>query len=345
MARFQLLPEWEAQSGVLLTWPHPDTDWRQMLGAVEGVYSQLARAICQRTKLIVAAPSVYHQTIMTRLGDDGVPLDQVRLYPVNTQDTWARDHGPLTVSDGQSVQLLDFNFNGWGNKYPAELDNQITQVLASQGAFSAPVLKQNLVLEGGALEVDETGALLTTRQCLLNPNRNGSQTAETLEAHLQKALGIRKVNWLDHGYLAGDDTDSHIDTLARLGPDGVLLYVGCDDPDDEHFAELAKMEAQLKTFSNAEGRPYRLFRLPWPKPVFSAAGERLPATYANFLLLNRTVLVPTYADDNDGLALEIIGEAFPGYEIIGIDCRPLIEQHGSLHCVTMQLPVGVIDFD
>lgn len=260
MAQYQLLPEWEAQAGVLLTWPHPDTDWRQSLEAVEAVYGQLAKAICQRATLLIAAPSTYHQAIVTRLSAEGVCLDQVRLYPVDTQDTWARDHGPLSVSDGQSLRLLDFTFNGWGNKFPAELDNRITASLASQGAFTAPVLTQDLVLEGGALEVDDSGALLTTRSCLLNPNRNGSLSAEAIEAYLHKALGVRKINWLDYGYLAGDDTDSHIDTLARLGPDGALLYVGCDDPDDEHFTELARMEAQLKTFTNAEGRPYRLFR-------------------------------------------------------------------------------------
>ncbi|MBU2887025.1 agmatine deiminase family protein [Gilvimarinus agarilyticus] len=343
MTQFELLPEWSPQAAVLLTWPHADTDWQPILSEAELVYAQLARAICQSAKLIVAAPAFLHEHIFTQLDGQGLTVNQFKLYPVNSNDTWARDHGPLSVSDGRSFKIMDFTFNGWGEKYEADLDNQITGTLASQGVFSVPVEASPFVLEGGAIEVDETGALLTTGKCLLNPNRNPTYSRQEIEAVLHKSLGAKKINWLDYGYLAGDDTDSHIDTLARLGPNNALLYVACDDPTDEHFIELNQMQAQLQTFSNAKGQAYRLFALPWPKAIFNQAGERLPATYANFLIVNKTVLVPTYNDVNDAKALEVIGRAFADFVIIGIDCRVLIKQHGSLHCVTMQLPVGVVD--
>ncbi|MDO3385741.1 agmatine deiminase family protein [Gilvimarinus sp. SDUM040013] len=343
MARMQLLPEWAKQDAVLLTWPHADTDWRPILERAEAVYCELAKAICSRARLIVAAPAWCHEHIHQKLSAASIAPDCYKIYASQTNDTWARDHGPLTVAVGAQRTLLDFTFNGWGAKFESELDNCITGNLASLGAFNAPVKPIDTVLEGGALEIDETGALLTTAQCLLNPNRNPQLSKDAIEAHLRETLGAIKVNWLEYGYLAGDDTDSHIDTLARLGPNRILLYVGCDDPQDEHFEELAKMQAQIETFTNAAYEPYRLFRLPLPSAVYSETGDRLPATYANFLILNGAVLVPLYSDPNDAHALDVIGAAFSGYDIIGIDCLPLIEQHGSLHCVTMQLPEGVVN--
>lgn len=342
MNQFRLLPEWAPQHGVLLTWPHAKTDWAPLLDKVEKVYGHLAREICRRVELIIAAPVETHALILNYLSDHQVDVSRCRLVDADTQDTWARDHGPLTVEQAGELKILDFTFNGWGNKFAADLDNQINQRLNTQGVFKAPVTPIDVVLEGGAIEIDETGALLTTRACLLNPNRNPHLPEGEVEDLLRQYLGATRINWLDYGYLAGDDTDSHIDTLARLAPHGGLVYVSCDDPGDEHYHELEQMRHQLEGMTDANNRPYTLYPLPWPKAIYDAEGNRLPATYANFLILNDAVLVPVYQDEQDERALQVIGRAFPGYEIIGIDCRVLIEQHGSLHCITMQLPEGAI---
>ena len=341
MPQHRLIAEWEAQSAVLLTWPHEGTDWAWILERAQRTYLDIAFHITRFAHLLIAAPAGQHAGLRQSLQTRGVPLDKVRLFDVSSNDTWARDHGPLTVMTNEGPQLLDFCFNGWGNKYPAELDNQVNRRLAEAGAFAAPLVSRDMVLEGGAIETDGAGTLLTTESCLLNPNRNPQMSRAEIETRLMSDFGVSKINWLDAGYLEGDDTDSHIDTLARLCPNTTLAYVTCDHPQDPHFDALKTMEASLKTMTDAAGRPYRLVALPWPGAKHSAEGKRLPATYANFLILNGAVLVPVYQDPRDSEALARLKEAFPGYEIVPIDCLALIEQHGSLHCVTMQLPEGV----
>ena len=190
--------------------------------------------------------------------------------------------------------------------------------------------------------MDGSGTLLTTARCLLAPTRNPKLTQDGLEARLKELLGLDRILWLQHGHLTGDDTDSHIDTLARFCDARTIAYVACADPDDEHHAELKAMEEELRALRAADGRPYRLVPLPWPRARYDDDGRRLPATYANFLIINGAVLVPTYDDPADGPALARLRECFPGREIIGVDCLPLIYQYGSLHCVTMQLPEGVL---
>jgi agmatine deiminase len=238
--------------------------------------------------------------------------------------------------------VLDFGFNAWGLKFAADLDNRVSRGLAAAGLFRAPVRVPGLVLEGGSIDSDGAGTLLTTTACLLSPNRNPHLDRAGLERALADLLGAERVLWLEHGALTGDDTDAHIDTLARFCPDDTIAYVRCDDPADEHFAPLAAMEAELRAFRTGAGRPYRLVALPWPRPVFDRDGHRLPATYANFLVINRAVLVPTYRDPRDAAALETLAALFPGRKVIGIDSLPLIHQHGSLHCLTMQLPRGTL---
>lgn len=341
MPQNRLVAEWEPQSAVLLTWPHAGTDWAWILERAQRTYLDIAFHITRFAHLLIAAPGAGHTGLWRELRARGVDLERVRLFDVASNDTWARDHGPLTVVTDTGPQLLDFCFNGWGGKYPAELDNQINRRLAEAGAFAVPLVSRDMVLEGGAIETDGAGTLLTTEACLLNPNRNPQLSRAEIEARLRRDFGVRKINWLDAGYLQGDDTDSHIDTLARLCPDATLAYVACDDPTDPHFAELQAMRASLEAMTDADGRHYRLVPLPWPAAKHNADGERLPATYANFLVINGAVLVPVYQDPRDAEALARVGEAFPGYEIIPIDCLALIEQHGSLHCVTMQLPEGV----
>lgn len=332
-AHWRFPAEWEPQECVQLTWPHAGTDWAPMLDEITATYEQIAQEIAKRESLLIVtpAPLSLHSTL---------PSHNVLLTPTN--DTWARDHGFITLVDDQGDrQLLDYCFNGWGEKFPAELDNAINRRLHEEGRLKGTYINcLDFVLEGGSIESDGKGTVFTTSGCLLAPHRNQPMTKALIEQRLLHDLHAQRILWIDHGNLTGDDTDGHIDTLVRIAPDDTLLYIGCDDPQDEQYEELKHMEAQLKTFRTLEGKPYRLIKLPTPRPILFE-GERLPATYANFLVVNGAVLCPTYDQpDLDAEALRLIGEAFPDRDIVGIDCRSIIKQHGSLHCCTMQYPKG-----
>lgn len=342
--RQYLPPEWADQSAVMLTWPHRETDWSRRLKIVEPTFAAIAREVSRREKLLIVCFDANHRAHIEQLLQLArVDMSQIRLFIVPANDTWARDHGPITVLCRNEALLLDFGFNGWGGKYPSALDDAITRRLYDQGTFGDTELHSvNLVLEGGSIEVDGQGTLLTTEQCLLAPTRNPTLPRDELEQRLKALLGLKRILWLKHGHLDGDDTDSHIDTLARFCDANTIAYVACDDPADPHFDDLKEMEAELMAFRSADGSGYRLVPLPWPKAKFNVDGERLPATYANFLIINGAVLVPTYDDPADAVAIERLQGCFPKRDIIGINCLPLIEQFGSLHCVTMQLPAGVL---
>ncbi len=331
--------EWDNQDGILIAWPHAGTDWAYMLDEVTACYVEMARAILEDDeRLVIVAPDA--DDVKASLGQD-VDWQRISIIELPTNDTWVRDYGPIAVfKDGRTV-LTDFTFNAWGMKFAADCDNLVTSRLQARGVFKAPLVNyRDLVLEGGSIETDGNGTVLTTTCCLTAPNRNDALSREQLEQELLDRLGCVKMLWLDHGTLSGDDTDGHIDTLARFAPDGVILYCGCDNPEDEHYEPLMKMEEDLKQMTDAEGNPYHLIKLPLPDAMYDEI-SRLPATYANFLVMNHQVLVPVYGQpENDVKACELIGQAFPGRKIKGIDCRPLICQHGSLHCATMQLPEG-----
>lgn len=331
--------EWDNQDGILIAWPHAGTDWAYMLDEVTACYVEMARAILEDDeRLVIVAPDA--DDVKASLGQD-VDWQRISIIELPTNDTWVRDYGPIAVfKDGRTV-LTDFTFNAWGMKFAADCDNLVTSRLQARGVFKAPLVNyRDLVLEGGSIETDGNGTVLTTTCCLTAPNRNDALSREQLEQELLDRLGCVKMLWLDHGSLSGDDTDGHIDTLARFAPDGVILYCGCDNPEDEHYEPLMKMEEDLKQMTDAEGNPYHLIKLPLPDAMYDEI-SRLPATYANFLVMNHQVLVPVYGQpENDVKACELIGQAFPGRKIKGIDCRPLICQHGSLHCATMQLPEG-----
>ena len=334
----RLPAEWEPQSGVQLTWPHEGTDWAPMLDEITETYREMARVIGQYEPVLIVEPP--------------------------TNDTWARDHGFITLvprctqrredakkeaglgdfaSSRTQPLLLDFQFNGWGEKFPADLDNAINRRLYDEGRVQGQYVSQlDFVLEGGSIESDGQGTVFTTTPCLMAPHRNQPLTREQIDERLRRVLCAERIVWIDHGQLTGDDTDGHIDTLVRICPNNTLLYVGCDDPNDEQYHELHLMEEQLRTLRTLDGRPYRLLKLPMPHAIHEGE-DRLPATYANFLIINGAVLCPTYGQpDLDAEALRLIGQAFPDRDIISIDSRPIIRQHGSLHCCTMQYPVGVI---
>lgn len=303
-----MLAEWEPQSAVQLTWPHKDTDWAPILPEITAVYEEMKREIESRETVVVV---------------DDIPHN----------DTWARDHGFITVEENGQLILLDFKFNGWGEKFAAELDNDINRQLYEQqlvkGIYESHL---DFVLEGGSIESDGKGTIFTTTCCLMAPHRNQPLTQQEIEQQLKEWLGAERIVWINHGSLIGDDTDGHIDTLVRIAPNDTLLYIGADD---EH-PDLLLMEQELQQLRTIDGHPYRLLRLPMPRPIYDG-GERLPATYANYLVINGAVLVPTYNQpDLDQEAISTIGKAFPDREIIGIDCRAVIRQHGSLHCCTMQ---------
>jgi agmatine/peptidylarginine deiminase len=321
--------EWELQSMVQLTWPHKDTDWAPILPEITAVYNEMAREIRKREKLLIAAPAEVQP-----------PTLNSYLITLNTNDTWARDHGFITVEEltansqkPKTKILLDFCFNGWGEKFEATLDNEINRHLYDQGLIKG-IYESHLdfVLEGGSIESDGKGTIFTTSCCLMAPHRNQPLTQSEIEQRLKQSLGAERVVWINHGSLIGDDTDGHIDTLVRICPNDTLLYIGSD----EEHPDLLLMEEELKTFRTLEGKPYRLLKLPLPRPIYDG-DERLPATYANYLVINDAVLVPTYNQpDLDEEAMRIIQQAFPDRDIVGIDCRAVIKQHGSLHCCTMQ---------
>ena len=411
--------EWHPQSGVQLTWPHAGTDWAPLLAEVDDCFVSIALEILAHDELLLIVtpePDRIKALLCERIPSRF--LSQVRYFECPTNDTWARDHAFLTLLTEAGPRLLDFQFNGWGNKFPAELDNAINQRLVSQSpsprsprggegrqvdardnmnviedtALSDNTFDGNgkytsghgvlpptggdregllhgtyeshldFVFEGGSIESDGKGTLLTTSECLLSPNRNPDLTRDQIEERLLRYFHADRVLWLDHGYLAGDDTDSHIDTLARFCPNNTIAYVQCTNPSDEHYDALRAMESQLRSFralgklvAEVEDAPsatvptasasgFRLIPLPMPSPIYDPDdGHRLPATYANFLVINGAVLMPTYGQpENDEQARRQLQKAFPKYDIVPIDCRVLIRQHGSLHCSTMQYPIGVM---
>lgn len=350
-----ILPaEWHRQACVQLTWPHEDTDWKPYLEDITETFVQIAKAVAHYEPLVVAArhPEEVRAELAASLNDG--EMSRVTVCQCDNNDTWARDHALITLiptdACGSATQgtaecgeapcrLLDFRFNGWGEKFPADKDNRVSRTLYSLGVFGGVRTDCNdFVLEGGSIESDGKGTVLTTSICLMAPHRNQPMRQTDVEQVLKQRLCARKIVWLDHGQLIGDDTDGHIDTIVRVCPDNTLVYVGCDDETDPQYADFKALESQLQHVTDADGAAFRLLKLPMPDAIFDD-GEQLPATYANFLIINGAVIVPTYSqEDNDARALSVISQAFPGYDIIGIDSRTIIRQHGSIHCLTMQYP-------
>jgi agmatine/peptidylarginine deiminase len=331
--------EWEPQSAVLLAWPHAGTDWAGRLASVETTFVALVAAITRFERAIVCVADAAIEAHARALLAPRADLARVRFVQLPYDDTWLRDSGPITLRSGDGFRLLDFHFTAWGGKFEAAQDDLLVAALGERGVFGrAPRERIDFALEGGGIETDGAGTLLSTWRCL--HERHPALERPDITRRLQQWLRQDRTLWLDHGYLEGDDTDAHIDTLARFAAVDAIVYQGCDDPADPHYAELRAMAAELAAFTQANGRPYRLFELPWPAPIMDS-GRRLAASYANFLIVNGAVLAPTYDDPADARALSVLGEAFPGREIVGVPCRPLIWQNGSLHCLTMQLPEGL----
>ncbi|MGA9421736.1 MAG: agmatine deiminase family protein [Rhodanobacteraceae bacterium] len=339
--RFRLPAEWQPQAAIVVAWPHEHTDWASRLAEVESSYTALIGAIARFESVIICvASATLEQRAAHRLDAAGIDRARLRFVEVAYDDTWLRDSGPITLTDGTHFRVCDFRFTGWGGKFPADHDDALVGGLVRQGVFrNAEHQRIDWSLEGGAIESDGAGTLLTTWRCL--SQRHPGQPRKHLAQRLEQSLGAERVMWLDHGYLEGDDTDAHIDTLARFAPDDAIVYQACDDTADNHHAELAAMRDELARLHTRDGRPYRLHPLPWPRPIVDNQ-RRLAASYANYLIVNGGVLVPAYGDEADVAAQRVIASAHPGREIVPVPCRSLIWQNGSLHCLTMQLPAGLV---
>lgn len=334
--------EWEPQDAIILAWPHEHSDWLPLLADIRKTYLELIKQITRFESIILFIPSKKEfAAIKSLLLQHQIKLEKITPVYADYNDTWLRDTGPLSLRTDHGSQHIDYQFNGWGNKFEYELDNKLCEALFTHPSLQKnPVVKSDVILEGGSIDSDGQGTLLTTEPCLLNPNRNPKLCKDDYESLFTSQLGITKVHWLQYGELLGDDTDGHIDMLARFCSSTTIAYSRCPDRNDPHFSALGKMRTELENLTDMDGNHYQLVELPIPAAIFNSQNERLPASYCNFLILNQAVLVPVYHDLNDMLACKRLGECFPDREIIPIDALTIIKQGGSLHCLTMQLPVG-----
>ncbi len=343
MSDIRFIAEWEPIEYVLLALPNNDTDWDYILEEALDQYLRLAKAITDEgiSIILLCQDKEKAAEILKECRQD-----KIEYVVVEYNDTWTRDYGMISVVRNDRLRALDFGFNAWGLKFAADKDNLVNLRLDKNGLL-LPLAYRNerdFILEGGSVESDGQGTILTTSRCLQSPNRNGGKTKAELNKELQERLGADHVLWLDYGALEGDDTDSHIDTLARLAPNDTIVFIGTKDDSNPLFESLLAMRAQLTMFRTAEGYPYNLVELPLPDPVLDEDGSQLPATYANYLVANGVIFMPTYAQpDKDELAMRTIKIAYPDHKVVGVDCRTLLRQHGSLHCATMQIPAGIMN--
>lgn len=334
--------EGDLSCAVLLAWPHKDTDWLPWLNTIDSCYRDFVAKLSQYAQVILLCHDARHQQHIQQLLDaNDTDLTSIRFNPVSYNDTWIRDYGPISVLIDGQPQLFNFQFNAWGGKYDAVDDNAVSDCLKQQDVFAANLQTLDTILEGGSIDTDGHGVLITTSHCLISDTRNARMLKQHWETLFNEQFGIQKVLWLDHGGLIGDDTDSHVDMLARFCDKETIAHTICDDENDVHYQPLQKMKQQLASFTTLTGKPYQLVELPIPKAIIDN-GERLPASYANFLILNDAVFVPCYDDPADEIALSRLAKCFPQQTIVAVKARALIQQYGSLHCATMQIPLAAL---
>ncbi|OIP52890.1 MAG: agmatine deiminase [Helicobacteraceae bacterium CG2_30_36_10] len=326
----RFIAEFEEQSFTQIIFPHAKSDWVDYLDEAEKTFINIINAIIKYQKCLVVCSDI--QAVKRHFDEN----ENLYFVEFETNDTWARDCSVLCVEENSNITLLDFTFTGWGSKFDAHKDNRMSRAISQH--YSKEMQTVDFILEGGGVESNGEGIILTTAECVLNKNRNNTFTSEQITKKIKETLGAIEVLYLNHGYLAGDDTDSHIDTLARFIDKKTIMYVACGNIYDEHYKELKLMEEELQTI--AKTHDFRLIALPMTKPVYFDE-ERIPATYANFLFVNGAVIVPTYNIAQDEEALNIFRKSLPHLEVVGVDCSVLIRQHGSLHCVTMNFAKGV----
>jgi agmatine deiminase len=331
---YQLLPEWAQQEAVILVWPDKNTDWQPWLDDVQNVYLNIIESLNQAsTNIVLLVRSNEIKNCLSNLKKSS----KVLIVSAQYNDTWVRDYGFLSCANESGLQPIEFTFNGWGQKFDATKDNKINQHVLSQ-LCQQPIKSIDLVVEGGALEVDQDGTLLSTEFCLSNPKRNGDKSIVSYQQDFQKSLGVKQSIILQNGHLDGDDTDGHIDTLVRFTPDrGLVIQSAFNRPNDNHFEGLTALVKECRQVLPT----HQIFELPLPH-IVNSQGHRLPASYANFLISNQHILCPIYQQTEDKLAVDVIQSAYPDFTIVPINCLPLVQQFGSLHCISMQIPCGIL---
>ena len=333
---FRMPAEWEPHRGTWLSWPHKEASWPGKFSPIPSIFARMVRHLAdvEEVHVNVAGPAM-EQDVRRLLGDAGADAGRVYFHYIPTNDAWCRDHGPIFVQRPDEQVILDWGFNAWGGKYPPyDLDDVVPTRIGEE--LGIPVHRPGIVMEGGSIDVNGRGTLLTTEACLLNPNRNPHLSREQIEAYLRAYLGVRKILWLGDG-IAGDDTDGHIDDLTRFVNPTTVVTVVEDDPADENYEPLQANLERLRTMTDQDERPLTVVTLPMPRALYHD-GVRLPASYANFYIANGLVLLPTYDPARDGEAAAVLAELFPDREIIPIDCTDLVWGLGAFHCVSQQWP-------
>jgi agmatine deiminase len=335
---FRMPAEWEPQAAVWLSWPHRLATWPRHFRPIPAKFAEIAALISRFEDVRINCARPMQARAYSLLNRAKADLARVTLLEHPTDDAWCRDHGPIFLKHKRSgeVALTDWEFNAWGGKYPRWAhDNAIPARIAS--ALGLRRFSSKMVLEGGSVDVNGAGLLLTTEACLLNPNRNPSLTRAEIERALRDFLGVRSVLWLGHG-VVGDDTDGHVDDLTRFfRADGIVTAVERNRRDANHGALRENLE-RLRSFRTPAGKKFALAELPMPRPVF-CDGRRLPASYANFLIINGAVLMPAFRQPKrDAEAAEVLAACFPGRQIIPVDCVELVLGLGTLHCISQQQP-------
>ncbi|MBA3343965.1 MAG: agmatine deiminase family protein [Gemmatimonadales bacterium] len=332
--------EWEPHRGTWLSWPHKEASWPGRFGSIPATFARMVRYLGdhEEVHINVAGPAM-EEDVRRLLADEGAGSGNVFFHYHPTNDAWCRDHGPIFLqrsAGGRREQaIVDWKYNAWGNKYPPyDLDDVIPSRIGEE--LDIPVYSPGMVLEGGSIDVNGRGTLLTTEACLLNPNRNPELGREEIESYLRDYLGVSRILWLGDG-IAGDDTDGHVDDLTRFVAADTVVTVVEDDPADENYEPLQDNLQRLRGMTDQDGRPLRVITLPMPRPVWHQ-GQRLPASYANFYIANGVVLLPTYDPERDAEAQTTLQNLFPDREVVGIDCTHLVWGLGAFHCVTQQWP-------
>lgn len=312
------IAEWSEQELLMLALPHEKTDWKPYLEDILKAYESFVSAVSAYQKVLLITPN---ERIFTQRF---AKFDNVEFFKCPTNDTWIRDFGAIDIVEGERLVSLDFTFNAWGGKFQSDLDNAVNSKLFKEH-FKSELREVALILEGGSVEFNGAGTLLTTTKCLLNANRNAHLSKDELEKRLKELFGLTNIIWLENGFIRGDDTDSHIDTLARFVDENTIAHCVCEDEKDEHFLPLNLMQKEL------EKTNFKLLPLPLPKPKFYGK-QRLATTYANFVFINGALIVPSYDDENDKKVCEILARALPNRKIIPVRAEVFLRQNGSLHC-------------
>ena len=332
--------EWEPHGATWLSWPHKQESWPGKFSPIPGIFVSFIRALCPSEAVCINVNDARMEAeVRELLLTAGVPLANVRLHHIATNDAWCRDHGPVFLvrdSEGRrDMAIVDWIFNSWGGKYPPyDLDDRVPTRVAK--ALGLPCFKPGIVMEGGAFDINGKGTLLTTESCLLNPNRNPRLSKQEIERYLKDYLGVSHILWLGEG-IAGDDTDGHIDDLARFVNPTTVVTVIEDDPSDPNYRPLKDNLKRLQSMRDQNGNPLDVVTLPMPAPAY-CEGQRLPASYANFYIANSVVLVPTYDPKKDSIALGALERLFPKRRIVGLDCTDLVWGLGAFHCISLQQP-------